>query len=263
MGEKQRDHHTQHSVPCRNAISNSFASFCVVAAAFVNPAKYSVRAPEAASYCWLKGVCVTLAHVRRLQPVASGAGSHWHTTAHQHQHTMGHQRVSSSDAPARSQQADQKQRHINQEQQQQQPLPAQAADKQLEHRHHRESAGSSEYTTGSHCGVDGGEGDAQVYIPAAVTASSIYNLYSPRRRNTILLAAAFTSILVPFCDTIYLPALAVSLLCVAGNQASMPLAACECRASAAATINDGCGVVLQVIQADLSTSAEFVAASVR
>jgi hypothetical protein len=120
---------------------------------------------------------------------------------------MGHQRLSSSDAPARSQQADQQQRHSTLEHQQQQPLPA---DKQLEHRHHRESASSSEFTAGSHCGADGGEGDAQVYIPAGTTASSIYNLYSPRRRNTILLAAAFTSILVPFCDTIYLPALAVS-----------------------------------------------------
>lgn len=178
---------------------------------------------------------------------------------------MGHQRVSSSDAPARSQQADQQQRHISQEQQQQQPLPGQAADKQLEHRHHRESAGSSEYTTGSHCGVDAGEGDAQVYIPAAVTASSIYNLYSPRRRNTILLAAAFTSILVPFCDTIYLPALAVSLLYVAGNQSSMAAGGslgmlCVCCGNVRRWV---CGVVLQVIQADLATSAELVAASVR
>lgn len=56
-----------------------------------------------------------------------------------------------------------------------------------------------------------GDGDAQVYIPAAERAPpSIYGLYSTRRRNTILLAAAFTSILVPFCDTVYLPALAVS-----------------------------------------------------
>jgi hypothetical protein len=51
-------------------------------------------------------------------------------------------------------------------------------------------------------------GDAQVFVQDGT--SSIYNLYSPRRRNTILLAAAFASILVPFCDTIYLPALAVS-----------------------------------------------------
>jgi len=53
------------------------------------------------------------------------------------------------------------------------------------------------------------DGDAQVYIPNA-GASSIYSLYSPRRRNIILLAAAFVCILVPFSDTIYLPALAVS-----------------------------------------------------
>lgn len=193
--------------------------------------------------------------------VQEGTGTH---QQQQHQHTMGHQRVSSNDAPARSQQADQQQRHISQEQQQQQPLPTQAADKQLEHRHHRESAGSSEYTAGSHCGVDAGEGDAQVYIPAADTARSIYNLYSPRRRNTILLAAAFTSILVPFCDTIYLPALAVSLLCVAGNQSIMPMAACEgCASAAAISQRWGCGVFLQVIQADLNTSAELVAASVR
>lgn len=51
--------------------------------------------------------------------------------------------------------------------------------------------------------------DAHVVIPSD-GYSSIYSLYSPRRRNTILMAAAFTSILVPFCDTVYLPALAVS-----------------------------------------------------
>jgi hypothetical protein len=55
------------------------------------------------------------------------------------------------------------------------------------------------------------DGDAQVYIPG--TSRSIYSLYSNRRRNTILMAAAFTSIMVPFCDTIYLPALAVSCCC--------------------------------------------------
>lgn len=53
-------------------------------------------------------------------------------------------------------------------------------------------------------------GDAQVYIPNSGASRSIYSLYSPRRRNIILLAAAFVSILVPFSDTIYLPALAVS-----------------------------------------------------
>jgi hypothetical protein len=55
------------------------------------------------------------------------------------------------------------------------------------------------------------DGDAQVYIPG--NSRSIYSLYSTRRRNTILMAAAFTSIMVPFCDTIYLPALAVSCCC--------------------------------------------------
>lgn len=55
--------------------------------------------------------------------------------------------------------------------------------------------------------------DAQVYVAAAMSPS-IYHLYSRRRRNIILLAAAFTSILVPFSDTVYLPALAVSVFCL-------------------------------------------------
>jgi hypothetical protein len=52
-------------------------------------------------------------------------------------------------------------------------------------------------------------GDAQVHIPTS-GPSSIYSLYHTRRRNCILLAASFASILVPFSDTIYLPALTVS-----------------------------------------------------
>jgi hypothetical protein len=39
--------------------------------------------------------------------------------------------------------------------------------------------------------------------------SSIYDLLSPRRRHSILLVAAFASMLVPFSDTVYLPALQV------------------------------------------------------
>lgn len=38
---------------------------------------------------------------------------------------------------------------------------------------------------------------------------SIYDLYSPRRRGRILFAVAIASIIVPFTDTIYLPALKV------------------------------------------------------
>lgn len=38
---------------------------------------------------------------------------------------------------------------------------------------------------------------------------SIYDLYSPRRRSLILFAVATASVIVPFTDTIYLPALEV------------------------------------------------------
>ncbi|KAF6260879.1 major facilitator superfamily domain-containing protein [Scenedesmus sp. NREL 46B-D3] len=61
--------------------------------------------------------------------------------------------------------------------------------------------------------------------PSSGSGSSIYDLMSPRRRHSTLLVAAFASMLVPFSDTVYLPA-------------------------------------LQVIQADLATSPQLVAASV-
>jgi hypothetical protein len=88
------------------------------------------------------------------------------------------------------------------------------ADKHLEgsRRDHRESSSSCSTTADLSPKATSMQGDAQVYIPSHGTPS-IYGLYSPRRRNTILLAAAFTSILVPFSDTIYLPALAVSCCC--------------------------------------------------
>jgi hypothetical protein len=89
--------------------------------------------------------------------------------------------------------------------------------------------GDQQRTTSSERSSHGtsAQGDAQVIIPAenstadvekgsgsgssgAGARRSIYDLYTSRRRNTILLAAAFASILVPFCDTVYLPALAVS-----------------------------------------------------
>lgn len=51
--------------------------------------------------------------------------------------------------------------------------------------------------------------DAAVVIPRA--NSSIYDLHSSRKRYIMLLATAFVSIIVPFSDTVYLPALRVSL----------------------------------------------------
>lgn len=58
-------------------------------------------------------------------------------------------------------------------------------------------------------------GDAAVDIPAMAATgsslSSIYDLISPKRRHAILLAAAFASMLVPFSDTVYLPALQVGV----------------------------------------------------
>lgn len=86
-----------------------------------------------------------------------------------------------------------------------------SADKHVEgrRREHRESTSSCSTTADTLSPkATSMQGDAHVYIPSH-GSPSIYGLYSPRRRNTILLAAAFTSILVPFCDTIYLPALAV------------------------------------------------------
>jgi hypothetical protein len=45
--------------------------------------------------------------------------------------------------------------------------------------------------------------------PVGSSSNSIYDLLSPRKRHSILLVAAFASMLVPFSDTVYLPALQV------------------------------------------------------
>lgn len=60
-------------------------------------------------------------------------------------------------------------------------------------------------------GDEGSNGDTELHIPTrSPSMNSIYGLYSNRRRNCILLAAAFASVVVPFSDTVYLPALPVS-----------------------------------------------------
>lgn len=104
-------------------------------------------------------------------------------------------------ADASKRQKDQHTQHVDDDASLKQPIE--------HHRDRRESASSCSTTAGPHSPKSNVEGDAQVYIPSH-SRRSIYDLYSPRRRNTILLAAAFSSILVPFSDTIYLPALAVS-----------------------------------------------------
>ena len=57
--------------------------------------------------------------------------------------------------------------------------------------------------------------DAAVFIPdiGSSTATNIYDLNTPRKRYIILFVAAVAAILLPFTDTIYLPALQVKGLC--------------------------------------------------
>lgn len=56
---------------------------------------------------------------------------------------------------------------------------------------------------------DTSDGDAAVVIPPTAATSSIYDLYSSTQRYVMLAAVAFVSIIVPFSDTVYLPALQV------------------------------------------------------
>lgn len=52
--------------------------------------------------------------------------------------------------------------------------------------------------------------DAAVDIPPAAAGISVYDLHTKRQRYVMLFATSFVSIIVPFSDTVYLPALKVS-----------------------------------------------------
>jgi hypothetical protein len=76
----------------------------------------------------------------------------------------------------------------------------------------RSSGSSGSSCQSQSCGKDAAtSADAFVIIPSIGTPiKSIYDLFSAKRRYVILFTTALAAILLPFTDTIYLPALQVS-----------------------------------------------------